>query len=240
MEWMNNNLSNLNSTINKITKIMALTSAMLLTWCKDNQIIKYNNTSIENIQDKKISYKPNAEELWIHDKYTMNVSINSDGTYSIFSSKLAEKDVDISTLKNYCNNNGMSDIIINEENKTEIVEAIIAMLFKDELLSQWKEELWLYVFNTLNQSDSKNILNSCFDNEYNDIQPELITDNIPHKYIKSTDTLSLEDQYLLAEQKQNDSTISEKERQERAKKYNRLSTEFFKLTKDEITSISQY
>jgi len=54
--------------------------------------------------------------------------------------------------------------------------------------------------------------------------------------IINPDTLSIEDQYLLAEKKQNDSTLTEKERKKRSEIYNRLSTEIFQPSQDEITS----
>jgi hypothetical protein len=53
---------------------------------------------------------------------------------------------------------------------------------------------------------------------------------------KNQDTLSLEDQYVLAEEKQNDTTITEEERKKRSEIYNRMSTEIFKPSKDDITS----
>jgi hypothetical protein len=81
-------------------------------------------------------------------------------------------------------------------------------------------------------------LNACFDNDYNDIQTEIITDNIQNKSIKSTDTLSIEDQYLLAEEKQNDTTLTPEERKKRSEKYNTLSTEIFTLTPKEMLSLS--
>jgi hypothetical protein len=53
---------------------------------------------------------------------------------------------------------------------------------------------------------------------------------------KNQDTFSLEDQYLLAEEKQNDTTLTEEERKKRSERYNRLSTEIFQPSQDEITS----
>jgi hypothetical protein len=57
---------------------------------------------------------------------------------------------------------------------------------------------------------------------------------------QSKNTLSIEDQYVLAEEKQNDITLTEQERKKRSEKYNRLSTEIFKLTPQEMISISDY
>jgi hypothetical protein len=120
-----------------MTKLMVLISAMLLSSCKDNQIKDSNQkTTIEKTKDQIISYEPNTEELGIHTKYTMKLIPNSDGTYSISSSDIDHKDIDMITLQSYCNNNSMSDIIINEDNKIKVVEAIVSMLFKDKLFSE--------------------------------------------------------------------------------------------------------
>jgi hypothetical protein len=53
---------------------------------------------------------------------------------------------------------------------------------------------------------------------------------------KNQDTLSLEDQYILAEEKQNDTTLTPEKRKKRSHKYNRLSTEIFKPSQQDITS----
>lgn len=240
MEWIKNNLSNLNTTKKSMTTLILLISSMLLSSCKDNQIKHSNQNTIENTKDQTISYKPNTQELWITSKYIMTLTQNSDGTYSISSSDINPNDISMDILQDYCDRNDMNDIIVNEENKIEIVEAIIAMWFKDKLLAEWKIKLWEYIFNTINLSDSKNILSAWpFDNwDYNETQPEIITDNMKKKNnsIINPDTLSIEDQYLLAEKKQNDSTLTEKERKKRSEIYNRLSTEIFQPSQDEITS----
>jgi len=57
----------------------------------------------------------------------MTLTQNSDGTYSISSSDINPNDISMDILQDYCDRNDMNDIIVNEENKIEIVEAIIAM-----------------------------------------------------------------------------------------------------------------
>jgi hypothetical protein len=44
--------------------------------------------------------------------------------------------VDLSILQDYCNNNGMNHLIITEDNKIEIMEAIVAMQLKDKLAAE--------------------------------------------------------------------------------------------------------
>jgi hypothetical protein len=57
----------------------------------------------------------------------MTVTKNTDGTYSISFSDINPNDINMDILQDYCDRNDMNDIIINEENKIEVVEAIIAM-----------------------------------------------------------------------------------------------------------------
>lgn len=238
MEWIKSNLLHLNTTTKNLTKIILITSAMLLSSCKDNPVKDHNHTTIEKTKDQTISYEPNTEELWITSKYIITLTQNSNDRYSISTSDINKNDINITTLQNYCHKNDINNILINEDNKIEIVEAIVGMERKNQLLEEWKEEIWLYVFNIMNKSDTKNILNACFDNDYNDIETEIITDNIKGKNdtITNQNNLSIEDQYLLAEKKQNDSTLTEKERKKRSEIYNRLSTEIFQPSQDEITS----
>ena len=227
-----------------MTKVMVLISTMLLSSCKDNQIKDTNQkTTIEKTKDQIISYEPNTEELGIIGEYNIKVIPNKNWKHSI-SSNIDNVIVNLSTLQSYCKKNNIEDIIINENNKIEIVEAIAGMQLKDKLSAEWQEELWLYVFNTMNKSDSKNILNAWPFNDwdYNENTAETVTDTMKEKNIttKNQDTLSLEDQYVLAEEKQNDTTLTPEERKKRSETYNRLSTEIFKPSQQDITSISDY
>ncbi len=242
MESIKNNLSNLNNTAQHMTKVMLLMSTILLSSCKDNQM-KYSNqkTTIETTTDQIISYEPNTEELGIIGNYNIKVIPNQNWKHSI-SSNIDSITIDLATLQDYCKKNNMEDIIINENNKIKIVEAIAAMKFKDKLSAEWQEELGLYIFNTMNKSDSENILNACSNNWYHneEAQFEIITDSIQYNNTRSEDILSLEDQYLEAEVKKYDNSLTEEERKKRSQKYNRLSTEIFKPSQEEITSISDY
>lgn len=65
----------------------------------------------------------------------MNIVKNNDGTYSI-SSNIEDIQVDSTILQDYCNHNGLEDVIVTEDNKQDVLEAINAMIFKDELLNK--------------------------------------------------------------------------------------------------------
>ncbi len=224
-------------------KVILITSAMLLSWCKDNQVKDNNQTPIEITKGKTISYEPNTKKLGIIGKYHIELIPNNHWTYMI-SSTMDHVTVNLSTLQDYCNNNDMGHIIITEDNKIEIVEAIVAMQLKDKLAAEWQEELGLYMFNSINQSDSQNILSAWpFDNwDQDENKVKIITDTIQEKTnnIKNQNTLSIEDQYLLAETKQNDTTLTQQERKKRSDTYNRLSTEIFKPSQQDMISISDY
>ena len=65
---------------------------------------------------------------------------NDNGTYTL-SSNIDDITVNSKVLQEYCLQNGLDDIRVNEENKEEILEAIVAMERKDELLQDGQEEL---------------------------------------------------------------------------------------------------
>ena len=159
MEKLTPRHPSLQQKLQNIAKITTVVSSLLLSSCIDGQ------SSQEKVVDEKntkSSYEHvgQAKELWLNVDYEVNMIKNDNGTYTL-SSNIDDITVNSKVLQEYCLQNGLDDIRVNEENKEEILEAIVAMKRKDELLQDGQEELWLYVFNTANKSTTKNILNAC-------------------------------------------------------------------------------
>lgn len=155
-------LSHSTSATGKIKNIKASIALACLLWLSSASMEAQSSEQTLLTTTKEISYdyEMKEQELRLNIPYHMNIVKNNDGTYSI-SSNIEDIQIDSTILQDYCNHNGLEDVIVTEDNKQDVLEAINAMIFKDELLNKWQEDLGVYVFNTLNKSNTLNILNAC-------------------------------------------------------------------------------
>lgn len=124
-----------------------------------------NNNSIWEIIIQESSmdfFITEMADLWIQHTDTIRLITNTDW---IFRLQYNIKELNIQTVQSYCDRNNIN-ILVNEENKTNIMESLIAMVIKDKLIEQWDGDRWEKVFNYFNDSDNTNHLGACENLEY--------------------------------------------------------------------------
>ena len=242
MNTLNEKLFEKMRNIWNMKNIILATSFLLLSSCKDWKDLPYNENQIKkdiNVNDIDVTLKRNEELLyklpintisWIDKTPTMKITHNIHWEREI-SSDSKNININIEQLQDYCNNNNIQ-VIVSEDNKYDVLDAIVSIYFKDYLSLQWENQLWEYIFITKNKnSNGEDILTLWNDKEY--INSYYLDNNQQDSLkVENVDTLiwsSIEDQWFLAEQKMNDSSLTGIEKRKRNQNYNELSTRLFDI-----------